>query len=190
MEVGEPGLGGRAGSSADSLAEEDEDEEGPGSGRSSRTSSLVSGLLTELYRAAEAAAPAGSARSRVLQDLQQRPSQVKYLRLKGTAHPACLALPAALGSAWAGSCPCRLAFLFSACKGVLLRSYSALSAASVPTFVPRRLFSQPLLVAVSPRSSCTLSWGLCQTRISVLLPPPSVSVQWQQKDGHLLPVVL
>ncbi|OPJ68821.1 hypothetical protein AV530_012903 [Patagioenas fasciata monilis] len=82
MEVGEPGLGGRAGSSADSLAEEDEDEEGPGSGRSSRTSSLVSGLLTELYRAAEAAAPAGSARSRVLRDLQQRPSQVKYLRLK------------------------------------------------------------------------------------------------------------
>ncbi|KAK2544079.1 Tbc1d30 [Columba livia] len=82
MEVGEPGLGGRAGSSADSLAEEDEDEEGPGSGRSSRTSSLVSGLLTELYRAAEAAAPAGSARSRVLHDLQQRPSQVKYLRLK------------------------------------------------------------------------------------------------------------
>ncbi|XP_075572685.1 TBC1 domain family member 30 isoform X1 [Pelecanus crispus] len=86
MEAGEPGPGGRAGSSADSLAEEeeeDEDEEGPGSGRSSRTSSLVSGLLTELYSAAEAAAPAGSARSRVLRELQRRrPSQVKYLRLK------------------------------------------------------------------------------------------------------------
>ncbi|KAM6291085.1 TBC1 domain family member 30 isoform 3-T3 [Porphyrio hochstetteri] len=85
MEVREPSLGGRAGSSADSLAEEeedDEDEEGPHSGRSSRTSSLVSGLLTELYSAAEAAAPSGSARSRVLRELQQRPSQVKYLRLK------------------------------------------------------------------------------------------------------------
>ncbi|KAM9581748.1 TBC1 domain family member 30 isoform 1-T1 [Guaruba guarouba] len=86
MEAGEPGPGGRAGSSADSLAEEeeeDEDEESAGSGRSSRTSSLVSGLLTELYSAAEAAAPSsGSARSRVLQELQQRPSQVKYLRLK------------------------------------------------------------------------------------------------------------
>ncbi|KAM9028833.1 TBC1 domain family member 30 isoform 2-T2 [Ara ararauna] len=86
MEAGEPGPGGRAGSSADSLAEEeeeDEDEESAGSGRSSRTSSLVSGLLTELYSAAEAAAPSSSsARSRVLQELQQRPSQVKYLRLK------------------------------------------------------------------------------------------------------------
>ncbi|XP_062465418.1 TBC1 domain family member 30 isoform X1 [Pezoporus occidentalis] len=86
MEAGESGPGGRAGSSADSLAEEeeeDEDEEGAGSGRSSRTSSLVSGLLTELYSAAEAAAPSsGSARSSVLQELQQRPSQVKYLRLK------------------------------------------------------------------------------------------------------------
>ncbi|XP_061872714.1 TBC1 domain family member 30 isoform X2 [Colius striatus] len=85
MEAGEPGLGGRAGSSADSLAEEeeeDEDEEGAGSGRTSRTSSLVSGLLTELYSAAEAAAPAGTARSRVLRELHQRPSRVKYLRLK------------------------------------------------------------------------------------------------------------
>ncbi|XP_061204477.1 TBC1 domain family member 30 isoform X2 [Neopsephotus bourkii] len=86
MEAGESGPGGRAGSSADSLAEEeeeDEDEEGAGSGRSSRTSSLVSGLLTELYSAAEAAAPSsGSARASVLQELQQRPSQVKYLRLK------------------------------------------------------------------------------------------------------------
>ncbi|XP_040451082.1 TBC1 domain family member 30 isoform X2 [Falco naumanni] len=85
MEVGEPSPGGRAGSSADSLAEEeeDEDEEGPASGRSSRTSSLVSGLLTELYSAVEAAAPSGNARSRVLRELQQqRPSQVKYLRLK------------------------------------------------------------------------------------------------------------
>ncbi|XP_055567777.1 TBC1 domain family member 30 isoform X3 [Falco cherrug] len=84
MEVGELSPGGRAGSSADSLAEEEEDEDGPGSGRSSRTSSLVSGLLTELYSAAEAAAPSGNARSRVLRELQQqRPSQVKYLRLKG-----------------------------------------------------------------------------------------------------------
>ncbi|XP_037244817.1 TBC1 domain family member 30 isoform X3 [Falco rusticolus] len=84
MEVREPSPGGRAGSSADSLAEEEEDEDGPGSGRSSRTSSLVSGLLTELYSAAEAAAPSGNARSRVLRELQQqRPSQVKYLRLKG-----------------------------------------------------------------------------------------------------------
>ncbi|XP_065538234.1 TBC1 domain family member 30 isoform X3 [Lathamus discolor] len=87
MEAGESCPGGRAGSSADSLAEEeeeDEDEEGAGSGRSSRTSSLVSGLLTELYSASEAAAPsAGSARSSVLQELQQRPSQIKYLRLKG-----------------------------------------------------------------------------------------------------------
>ncbi|XP_074759041.1 TBC1 domain family member 30 isoform X4 [Athene noctua] len=83
MEVGEAGLGGRAGSSADSLAEEDEDEEGTSSGRSSRTSSLVSGLLTELYSAAEAAVPSGSARSRVLRELHQRPSQVKYLQLKG-----------------------------------------------------------------------------------------------------------
>ncbi|XP_071589581.1 TBC1 domain family member 30 isoform X3 [Heliangelus exortis] len=85
MEVGEAGRCGRAGSSADSLAEEeeeDEDEEGPSGGRSSRTSSLVSGLLTELYSAAEAAAPSSSARSRVLRELQQRPSQVKYLRLK------------------------------------------------------------------------------------------------------------
>ncbi|XP_025948141.2 TBC1 domain family member 30 isoform X2 [Dromaius novaehollandiae] len=94
----EPALG-RGGSSADSLAEEEEeeedddeeeeDEEGPGGRRrSSRTSSLVSGLLTELYRAdgaaatAEAAAPSGSARSRVLRELQQRPSHIKYLRLK------------------------------------------------------------------------------------------------------------
>uniref|UniRef100_A0A8B9S5I2 TBC1 domain family member 30 n=1 Tax=Apteryx owenii TaxID=8824 RepID=A0A8B9S5I2_APTOW len=90
----EPALG-RGGSSADSLAEEEddeeeeEDEEGPGGGggrRTSRTSSLVSGLLTELYRAdgaaAEAAAPSGSARSRVLRELQQRPSHIKYLRLK------------------------------------------------------------------------------------------------------------
>ncbi|XP_063998062.1 TBC1 domain family member 30 isoform X1 [Pogoniulus pusillus] len=86
MEVMEPSLGGRAGSSADSLAEEEEeedDEEAPTSGRSSRTSSLVSGLLTELYSAAEVAGPPGSARSRVLRELQQRPSQVKYLRLKG-----------------------------------------------------------------------------------------------------------
>ncbi|XP_032544219.1 TBC1 domain family member 30 isoform X3 [Chiroxiphia lanceolata] len=85
MDAGEAGAGGRAGSSADSLAEEeeeDDDEGGPGSGRSSRTSSLVSGLLTELYSAAEAAAPSGSARSRALRELQQRPSQVKYLRLK------------------------------------------------------------------------------------------------------------
>ncbi|XP_058719716.1 TBC1 domain family member 30-like isoform X2 [Poecile atricapillus] len=86
MDAAEAGAGGRAGSSADSLAEEeeeeDEDEAGPGSGRSSRTSSLVSGLLTELYSAAEAAAPSGSARSRTLRELQQRPSQVKYLRLK------------------------------------------------------------------------------------------------------------
>lgn len=108
MEVGEPGLGGRAGSSADSLAEEDEDEEGPGSGRSSRTSSLVSGLLTELYSAAEAAAPAGSARSRVLRDLQQRPSQVKYLRLKGTARPAsCPGLGAAPVASLSSSLPAR-----------------------------------------------------------------------------------
>ncbi|XP_068854637.1 TBC1 domain family member 30 isoform X2 [Aphelocoma coerulescens] len=86
MDAAEVGAGGRAGSSADSLAEEeeddDEDEAGPGSGRSSRTSSLVSGLLTELYSAAEAAAPSGSARSRALRELQQPPSQVKYLRLK------------------------------------------------------------------------------------------------------------
>ncbi|XP_039919076.1 TBC1 domain family member 30 isoform X2 [Hirundo rustica] len=84
MDAAEAGAAGRAGSSADSLAEEeeDEDEAGPGSGRSSRTSSLVSGLLTELYSAAEAAAPSGSARSRALRELQQRPSQVKYLRLK------------------------------------------------------------------------------------------------------------
>ncbi|XP_051651745.1 TBC1 domain family member 30 isoform X3 [Manacus candei] len=85
MDAGEAGPGGRAGSSADSLAEEEEEEDdegGPGSGRSSRTSSLVSGLLTELYSAAEAAAPSGSARSRALRELQQRPSQVKYLRLK------------------------------------------------------------------------------------------------------------
>ena len=113
MEVGEPGSGGRAGSSADSLAEEEEeDEDGPGSGRSSRTSSLVSGLLTELYSAAGAAAPSGSARSRVLRELQQRPSQVKYLRLKGTARPAwpallcpalpCAALPAAPGCSQRG----------------------------------------------------------------------------------------
>lgn len=106
MEVGEPGPGGRAGSSADSLAEEEEeDEEGPGSGRSSRTSSLVSGLLTELYSAAEAAAPSGSARSRALRELQRRPSQVKYLRLKGTACPR-LPCPARCHrSAGAGSCP-------------------------------------------------------------------------------------
>ncbi|XP_009093307.3 TBC1 domain family member 30 isoform X3 [Serinus canaria] len=85
MDAAEAGAGGRAGSSADSLAEEeeeDEDEAGPGSGRFSRTSSLVSGLLTELYSAAEAAVPLGSARSRALRELQQRPSQVKYLRLK------------------------------------------------------------------------------------------------------------
>ncbi|XP_038011495.1 TBC1 domain family member 30 isoform X3 [Motacilla alba alba] len=85
MDAAEAGAGGRAGSSADSLAEEeeeDEDEAGPGSGRSSRTSSLVSGLLTELYSAAEAAVPSGSARSRALRELQQRQSQVKYLRLK------------------------------------------------------------------------------------------------------------
>ncbi|XP_068046224.1 TBC1 domain family member 30 isoform X2 [Anomalospiza imberbis] len=84
MDAAEAGAGGRAGSSADSLAEEeeDEDEAGPGSGRSSRTSSLVSGLLTELYSAAEAAASSGSARSSALRELQQRPSQVKYLRLK------------------------------------------------------------------------------------------------------------
>ncbi|XP_056337797.1 TBC1 domain family member 30 isoform X2 [Oenanthe melanoleuca] len=84
MDAAEAGAGGRAGSSADSLAEEeeDEDEAGPGRGRSSRTSSLVSGLLTELYSAGEAAAPSGSARSRALRELQQRPSQVKYLRLK------------------------------------------------------------------------------------------------------------
>ncbi|XP_062347971.1 TBC1 domain family member 30 isoform X2 [Cinclus cinclus] len=84
MDAAEAGAGGRAGSSADSLAEEeeDEDEAGPGSGRSSRTSSLVSGLLTELYSAGEAAAPSGSARSRALRELQQRPSQVEYLRLK------------------------------------------------------------------------------------------------------------
>lgn len=95
MDAAEAGAAGRAGSSADSLAEEeeDEDEAGPGSGRSGRTSSLVSGLLTELYSAAEAAAPSGSARSRALRELQQRPSQVKYLRLKGTARPACLPLP-------------------------------------------------------------------------------------------------
>ncbi|XP_062423582.1 TBC1 domain family member 30 isoform X1 [Rhea pennata] len=86
---------GRGGSSADSLAEEEDDDEeeedeaGPGGRRrSSRTSSLVSGLLTELYRAdgagaaAEAAAPSGSARSRVLRELQQRPSHIKYLRMK------------------------------------------------------------------------------------------------------------
>ncbi|XP_057878006.1 TBC1 domain family member 30 isoform X3 [Melospiza georgiana] len=85
MDAAEAGAGGRAGSSADSLAEEEEEEEdeaGPGSGRSSRTSSLVSGLLTELYSAAEAAVPSGSARSRGLRELQQRQSQVKYLRLK------------------------------------------------------------------------------------------------------------
>ncbi|XP_027535436.1 TBC1 domain family member 30 isoform X3 [Neopelma chrysocephalum] len=83
MDAGEAGAGGRAGSSADSLAEEEDDDEGgPGSGRSSRTSSLVSGLLTELYSAAEAAAPSSSARSRALHELHQRPSQVKYLRLK------------------------------------------------------------------------------------------------------------
>ncbi|XP_036256582.1 TBC1 domain family member 30 isoform X4 [Molothrus ater] len=85
MDAAEAGAGGRAGSSADSLAEEEEEEEdeaGPGSGRSSRTSSLVSGLLTELYSAAETAVPSGSARSRALRELQQRQSQVKYLRLK------------------------------------------------------------------------------------------------------------
>ncbi|KAL9854318.1 TBC1 domain family member 30 isoform 3-T3 [Geothlypis trichas] len=84
MDAAEAGAGGRAGSSADSLAEEEEeeDEAGPGSGRSSRTSSLVSGLLTELYSAAEAAVPSGSARPRALRELQQRQSQVKYLRLK------------------------------------------------------------------------------------------------------------
>ncbi|XP_059702969.1 TBC1 domain family member 30 isoform X2 [Haemorhous mexicanus] len=86
MDAAEAGAGGRAGSSADSLAEEEEEEEedeaGPGSGRSSRTSSLVSGLLTELYSAVEAAVPSGSARSRALGELQQRPNQVKYLRLK------------------------------------------------------------------------------------------------------------
>ncbi|XP_053799765.1 TBC1 domain family member 30 isoform X2 [Vidua chalybeata] len=85
MDAAEAGAGGRAGSSADSLAEEEEEEEdeaGPGSGRSSRTSSLVSGLLTELYSAVEAAASSGSARSPALRELQQRPSQVKYLRLK------------------------------------------------------------------------------------------------------------
>nr|XP_054487405.1 TBC1 domain family member 30 [Agelaius phoeniceus] len=86
MDAAEAGAGGRAGSSADSLAEEEEEEEedeaGPGSGRSSRTSSLVSGLLTELYSAAETAVPSGSARSRALGELQQRQSQVKYLRLK------------------------------------------------------------------------------------------------------------
>ncbi|TRZ18994.1 hypothetical protein HGM15179_008126 [Zosterops borbonicus] len=82
MDAAEAGAAGRAGSSADSLAEEeeDEDEAGPGGGRTSRTSSLVSGLLTELYSAAEAAAPSGSARA--LRELQRRPSQVKYLRLK------------------------------------------------------------------------------------------------------------
>ena len=82
MEAGERGAGGRAGSSVDSLAEEEdeEDEEVPGSGRSSRTSSLVSGLLTELYSAAEVAAP-----PRVLRELQQqRPSRAEYLQLKGT----------------------------------------------------------------------------------------------------------
>ncbi|XP_054487405.2 TBC1 domain family member 30 isoform X2 [Agelaius phoeniceus] len=86
MDAAEAGAGGRAGSSADSLAEEEEEEEedeaGPGRGRSSRTSSLVSGLLTELYSAAETAVPSGSARSRALRELQQRQSQVKYLRLK------------------------------------------------------------------------------------------------------------
>ncbi|XP_074395888.1 TBC1 domain family member 30 isoform X2 [Zonotrichia albicollis] len=85
MDAAEAGVGGRAGSSADSLAEEEEEEEdeaGPGCGRSSRTSSLVSGLLTELYSAAEAAVPSGSARSRGLRELQQRQRQVKYLRLK------------------------------------------------------------------------------------------------------------
>uniref|UniRef100_A0A8C5NM98 TBC1 domain family member 30 n=1 Tax=Junco hyemalis TaxID=40217 RepID=A0A8C5NM98_JUNHY len=85
MDAAEAGAGGRAGSSADSLAEEEEEEEdeaGPGCGRSSRTSSLVSGLLTELYSAAEAAVPSGSARSRGLRELQQRQRQVKYLRLK------------------------------------------------------------------------------------------------------------
>lgn len=105
MDAAEAGAGGRAGSSADSLAEEeeDEDEAGPGSGRSSRTSSLVSGLLTELYSAGEAAAPSGSARSRALRELQQRPSQVKYLRLKGTARPP--------------ACPASL--FLCACKAVL-----------------------------------------------------------------------
>ncbi|XP_065599431.1 TBC1 domain family member 30 isoform X2 [Cyrtonyx montezumae] len=81
MEAGEGAAGGRAGSSADSLAEEEdeEDEEAPRSGRSSRTSSLVSGLLTELYSAAEAAAP-----PRALREMQrQRPSRAEYLRLKG-----------------------------------------------------------------------------------------------------------
>lgn len=114
MDAAEAGAAGRAGSSADSLAEEeeDEDEAGPGSGRSSRTSSLVSGLLTELYSAAEAAAPSGSARSRALRELQQRPSQVKYLRLKGTARPACLPPPGP------GAAPAASLF-FCASKGVL-----------------------------------------------------------------------
>lgn len=128
MEVGEPGPGGRAGSSADSLAEEDEDEEGPGSGRSSRTSSLVSGLLTELYSAAEAAAPSGSARSRALRELQRRPSQVKYLRLKGTACPRlpCPALPAATAPPGPGApLPPRLPPL--CLRGALLKPCSLLS---------------------------------------------------------------
>ncbi|XP_069709177.1 TBC1 domain family member 30 isoform X2 [Phaenicophaeus curvirostris] len=66
---------GRAGSSADSLAEEDEDDEGPG-GRRGRASSLVSGLLTELY------SEPGAARSRALRELRRRPSPRRYLRLK------------------------------------------------------------------------------------------------------------
>lgn len=101
MEAGERGAGSRAGSSADSLAEEEdeEDEEVPGSGRSSRTSSLVSGLLTELYSAAEVAAP-----PRVLRELrQQRPSRAEYLRLKGTGRSP--PLGAALGTGFAASGP-------------------------------------------------------------------------------------
>lgn len=105
MDAAEAGAAGRAGSSADSLAEEeeDEDEAGPGGGRTSRTSSLVSGLLTELYSAAEGAAPSGSARA--LRELQRRPSQVKYLRLKGTAR---LPLPPPPG---AGAAPAASLFL-------------------------------------------------------------------------------
>lgn len=204
MEVRELGLGGRAGSSADSLAEEeeeDEDEEGPGSGRSSRTSSLVSGLLTELYSAAEAAAPSGSARSPGERELQQRPSQVKYLRLKGTARPALLlcpasalpcplpwaaasgaALPRYLRAAWAGSCPCPLAFFLCACNRVQSKGSSTLSPASslsvrtythrcVRVYILGYLLRQLLCLAISPRNFlCTVSRYLRQTKAVCAVP--------------------
>lgn len=144
MDAAEAGAGGRAGSSADSLAEEeeDEDEAGPGSGRSSRTSSLVSGLLTELYSAAEAAASSGSARSRALRELQQRPSQVNYLRLKGTARPPPAAAPPGPGAAPAASlflCACEGALPEDAlrdCAHLSLRVYVSISRLSAWPWLP------------------------------------------------------